>query len=214
MSTPVTPTTPFDPFSFEVSSLTRSVLRSVRSAVLVAGVAAVVIGAILLFWPSKTLQVAAVLLGIYFLISGLAHALLALSTRGLSAGLRILDLVFGIVFLVGGIFMLRNSALAGQTLAIVIGFVVGISWIIEGVLALIESGSATSRGWAIAFGVISILAGVVVVAVPAWTTVWLVVFTGAALLISGIVAIVRGIRLGRDAEAALDDRIVEGTVSQ
>jgi len=53
---------------------------------------------------------------------------------------------------------------------------------------------------------------VTVLAVPGWSAVWLVIFTGAALVVSGVVAIIRGIRLGRDAEAALDDGIIEGTV--
>lgn len=202
----------FDPFRLDSSTLTRSVIRAVRATVLVAGAAAVIIGALLLIWPAKSLQVAAVLLGIYFLISGVARILLALSTPGLTAGLRVLDLIFGVLFLVGGIFMLRNSVLATATLAVVIGFIVGVSWIVEGVLALVESGSAASRGWAITFGIISIIAGAVVLAVPAWTTLWLVLFTGAALLVSGIVAIVRGIRLGRDAENALEDKVIEGTV--
>ncbi len=202
----------FDPFRLDSSTLTRSVIRAVRATVLVAGTAAVIIGALLLIWPAKSLQVAAVLLGIYFLISGVARILLALSTPGLTAGLRVLDLIFGVLFLVGGVFMLRNSVLATATLAVVIGFIVGVSWIVEGVLALVESGSAASRGWAITFGIISILAGAVVLAVPAWTTLWLVLFTGAALLVSGIVAIVRGIRLGRDAENALEDKVIEGTV--
>lgn len=207
-----TPTTPFDSLRLDASALSRSVLRAVRSTILVAGSAAIIIGALLLFWPTKSLQVAAVLLGIYFLISGVARILLAVSTPGLSVGLRVLDLIFGVLFLVGGVFMLRNSVLAAATLAVVIGFIVGISWIVEGVLALVESGSAASRGWAIAFGIISILAGATVLVVPAWSTVWLVIFTGAALLVSGIVAVVRGIRLGRDAESALDDAVIEGTV--
>lgn len=207
-----TPNTTFDPFRLDASTLTRSVIRAVRSTVLVAGAAAVIIGALLLIWPAKTLQIAAILLGIYFLISGVARVLLALSTPGLTAGLRVLDLIFGVLFLVGGVFMLRNSALATATLAVVIGFIVGVSWIVEGVLALVESGSAASRGWAITFGIISIIAGVVVLAVPVWTTLWLILFTGAALLVSGIVAIVRGIRLGRDAENALDDKVIEGTI--
>ena len=207
-----TPTTPFDSLRLDASRVTSSVLRAARSTILVAGSAAIIIGALLLFWPTKSLQVAAVLLGIYFLISGVARVLLALSTPGLSAGLRVLDLIFGVLFLVGGVFMLRNSALAAATLAVVIGFIVGISWIVEGILALVESGSAASQGWAIAFGIISILAGVTVLAVPGWSAVWLVIFTGAALVVSGVVAIIRGIRLGRDAEAALDDGIIEGTV--
>lgn len=208
-----TPTTPLDPLRLDVTAVGRSVIRAVRSTILVAGATAIIIGALLLFWPTKSLQVAAILLGIYFLVSGVTRVLLAISTPGLSVGLRVLDLIFGVLFLVGGVFMLRNSVMAAASLAIVIGFIVGISWIVEGVLALVESGSAASRGWAIAFGLISVLGGVTVLAVPAWSTVWLVTFTGAVLLVSGIVAVVRGIRLGRDAESALDDRVVEGTVS-
>lgn len=205
--------TPPDPLRLDAGFLTSSVLRAVRSAVLVAASAAIIIGALLLFWPTKSLQVAAILLGIYFLVLGVARILLAVSTPALSVGLRVLDLIFGVLFLVGGVFMVRNSVLAAATLAVVIGFVVGISWIVEGVLALVESGSAASRGWAITFGILSILAGVIVLSVPAWSTVWLIIFAGASLLITGIVGVVRGIRLTRDAQSAVDTRVVEGSFS-
>ncbi len=87
-----TPTTPFDSLRLDALRVTSSVLRAVRSTILVAGSAAIIIGALLLFWPTKSLQVVAVLLGIYFLISGVARVLLALSTPGLSAGQGVHDM--------------------------------------------------------------------------------------------------------------------------
>lgn len=199
-----------DSLRLNAQDLTRSTIGVVRRMFAVSGVVAVVLGIALLVWPTKSVQVAAILLGIYFVCAALVRLAAAVGSRGLAAGWRVLDVFFSVLFLVGGIFMLRNSAQMGQALLIVVAFIVGIGWIAEGILALVESGASASEGWSIAFGVISLLAGITVVAVPSWSGVALVIFTGAALLVTGIVALVRAFTFGRSVLAAMDTTI-EGT---
>ena len=88
--------------------------------------------------------------------------------------------------------------MSGETLLVVVAIIIGVAWIMEGVLALLESGSAQSRGWAIAFGIISLLAGIIVLVTPAWSAVMLMVFTGASLVVMGIVSLVRAFTFGRE----------------
>jgi len=91
----------------------------------------------------------------------------------------------------------------------------GISWIIEGVLALTESGFARSQGWAIFLGIISVLAGISVLAVPAWSAALLIMFTGISLVITGVSSLARAFTFGKDVLKAMDARgvdIIDGEI--
>ncbi len=62
--------------------------------------------------------------------------------------------------------MLKNAALSGQALAVFITMVVGLGWMMEGVMALAESWRLPSSGWAVLYAIISIIAGLVVLVSP------------------------------------------------
>ena len=121
--------------------------NAIRGLYGIIGVAAIVLGVALLIWPGKTLGVAAVALGIYFVVSGVIRIVSAIVTLGLPSGWRILDILIGIMLSVGGVLMLKNAALSGQALAVFITMVVGLGWMMEGVMALAESWRLPSSGW-------------------------------------------------------------------
>ena len=50
-----------------------------------------------------------------------------------------LDILIGVLLTVGGVIVLKNAALSGATLAVLITMVVGLGWMMEGVMALVES---------------------------------------------------------------------------
>lgn len=75
--------------------------------------------------------------------------------------------------------------------------IVGFGWIIEGVMTLLESGLVHNRGFAVASGVLSIAAGVVIFAWPVESTGLLVLFAGASLAVLGAMLLVRAISFGR-----------------
>ncbi len=52
-------------------------------------------------------------------------------------------------------------------------------------------------GWAIAYGIISILAGFVLLCMPIASTVWLIIFGGCAMIVMGVFAIIRAFTFGR-----------------
>jgi uncharacterized membrane protein HdeD (DUF308 family) len=79
----------------------------------------------------------------------------------------------------------------------VLGMVVGVAWIVEGIMALTENESGGSRWYGITFGVLSIIAGVVVLFLPVESLAALVIFGGIFLVVLGIVQIVRAITFGR-----------------
>ncbi len=210
MSTQTPIPIPTDALRLEAADLTRAAITGIRWMFGIGGLAASAVGIALLVWPVKSLSIVAILLGLYFVVQAVVRLVVAITTPGVSAGWRILDILFAVLFLVGGIFMMRNSVIAAGTLSLFIVFLLGIGWIAEGILTLVESARTASPGWAIVFGLLSIIAGIVVVAVPGWSAVTLVIFAGAAALVTGIAALVRAFTFGRAALRAMDASVVEG----
>ncbi|WP_449374367.1 HdeD family acid-resistance protein [Arthrobacter psychrolactophilus] len=186
-----------DTLSIDPSSLTRQAIKGLRIAFAISGVAALALGIILLVWPTKTLAVVAVFLGINFLITGAVKMGVGIFSHSLSAGTRILDVLLGLLVLVAGIITVRNSSATGELLLIFTVIMIGIGWIIEGVIAMVEAGKSNSRLWATIFGVVSIIAGVMVLAIPGWTAAWLLLITALTLIVLGIVGLVRAFTFGK-----------------
>lgn len=179
-------------FSLDVSGLTRKVVRNIRGGMILTGVLSVVLGALVLFWPEVTLDIVAVLFGLYFLVSGAVRVVTGLLTP-LGGGLRVLNILIGLLLFIVGVAAIRNP-LASLT---VLALFIGIAWIVEGIMSLTEVESGGSRWYAIAYGVISIIAGVVVLFLPVSSLAALVVFGGIALIVLGIVEVVRALSFGR-----------------
>jgi uncharacterized membrane protein HdeD (DUF308 family) len=150
--------------------------------VLVIGIITIAIGAAVLVWPSETLTVISVLLGIQLLIFGLFRLVGAFAADTAAPGL--VGFV-GILGMVGGVIVLRNPFETVEVLATIVGVV----WIVAGAIEVIEAlanGAAERRGWLGISGMISIVAGLVVVVWPAPTVTVLAWVTGLYLVIFGL----------------------------
>ena len=185
------------PFKLVEDMLPQQATNAIRTLYAVTGVSAVILGVALLVWPGRTLSIFAVVLGIYFVITGIAHIISSIVELGLPAGWRVLGCLIGVLLTMGGIIMLKNASLSGQALALVLTLTVGIGWILEGVISLSESWRTPQSGWAVAYAVLSILAGVVVLFFPLAATIWLIIFTGVMMIILGITAVIRAFTFGR-----------------
>ena len=145
------------------------------------GLATLVLGAIVAFRPSGSLVVIAVLLGILMMFSGVFHIIAALDGPEQHRAWRA---IAGVLFIVGGIILIRHL----QYSLALIGLIVGFSWIIQGVSSLI--GGITHRagrgGWSILFGIVSLLAGIVVISVPITSIVFLTTFLGIWFAVIGV----------------------------
>ena len=81
-----------------------------------------------------------------------------------------------------------------------VGLFVGITWVVQGVTALIggiAGGAREGRAWWIAFGAISLIAGIVVTATPVSSLTVLAVLLGIWSIIMGIFEIIGGLMLRR-----------------
>lgn len=201
MSTPQS-TTFFAAFSLDSASLSKSTINTVRTALGVSGAAALIIGLLITFWPKGSAVVLTIMIGIYLLIAGIAYLGLGIFSKGISGGARALDIILGALFIIGGILVLVNPTESAVVLGIFLGVFVGILWIIEGVVSLAQSGDAPSRGWAIFFGILGVIAGIVLLFSPLWGAVILFIITGIALIVLGIMQIIRAFTFGRGVTAA------------
>jgi uncharacterized membrane protein HdeD (DUF308 family) len=168
-------------------------------SILVSGALAVVLGVVVLIWPGKSILVAAVLFGVYLLISGVAQVIFAFSLP-VTAGSRILLFLSGAASLILAVLAFRHF---GQGYAILLLAIwIGVGFIFSGVAmtgaALSEPGFP-GRGWTVFGGVVSIIAGIVVLAWPIDSIVILAWVTGIWLVAIGLVEIVSAFQIHRAA---------------
>ena len=86
-----------------------------------------------------------------------------------------------------------------------IGLLIGLVWIVQGVVALlagIMGGRRAARGWAIAFGIISLVAGIVVVSVPDKSVTVLATLLGIWFIVMGLFELAAGFVLRSELKKA------------
>jgi len=171
---------------------------------LAAGVLTIVLGGIVLAWPGPTLLVASTLFGVYLLLTGFVGLFMAF-TLPRSAGMRVLLFISGILSVVLAILSFRHF---GDAYAILLlSLWIGIGFIFQGVSAIaaaIGESELPGRGWSIVLGVISVIAGLVVLVWPFVSIVVLVVVAGVWLVILGVVQIIHSFQIRRDAKTLRD----------
>jgi uncharacterized membrane protein HdeD (DUF308 family) len=144
-----------------------------------------VLGVVLMVWPEETVVVVAVLMGIYLVVSGIVQLISSFTVEGATTGLRVFGAIAGVLSILLGIFAFRSLAHAVAVLALLIGF----GWLLRGVAEVVGAladRDMPSRGWVVTLGVLSALAGVVVLVWPAPSLGVLVWVTGIWLVVLGI----------------------------
>src|SRR6478672_902458 len=144
----------------------RGMLPHLWKSTLVSGLLAVVLGVLMLVWPGKTLLAAGILFGAYLLISGIAQVFFAF-TLHVSAGGRILLFISGAASLILALLAFRHFGEGYAILLLAIWVAVGFIFRrVATTVAAVSDPHLPGRGWAIFFGIITILAGIVVLAYP------------------------------------------------
>ncbi|HTS98143.1 MAG TPA: HdeD family acid-resistance protein [Streptosporangiaceae bacterium] len=153
---------------------------------MVLGALTLILGIVLSFKPTGSLNVVAVLLGIMMLLSGVFHLVRVFDPK---ESHRVWLGISGLLFIVIGVILIRHLHLTRS----IIGLVIGITWVVQGLTALIgglSGGTREGRGWWIAFGLLSLVAGIVVVATPESSLTVLAVLLGIWFIVMGIFEII------------------------
>jgi uncharacterized membrane protein HdeD (DUF308 family) len=162
--------------------------------VLFFGIVTLLAGLFALFWPGRTIVVIAVLFGIQLVVAGIFRFIAALAADEESGGARALLALLGVLSFIVGLYALRNVLVTIAALALLLG----IYWIVNGaveVFAALSHKRMQSRGWTILMGLLSVVAGVVVLVYPGISLATLAIVLGFWLLVYGIMEIVLAFRL-------------------
>jgi uncharacterized membrane protein HdeD (DUF308 family) len=168
------------------------------------GIISLLAGVAVLVWPGRTLIVVAVLFGIQLVVTGIFRFVAAFASEDLTGGTRVLLAVLGVLSLIIGLYAVRHVLVTLLALALLLG----IYWIVNGAVELFMALSARGvpgRGWTVVMGVISVLAGLLVLVYPAISLLTLVVVLSVWLLVLGLMEITLAIR-GRSARRRIEDR--------
>jgi uncharacterized membrane protein HdeD (DUF308 family) len=169
---------------------TSSVIRHLWKSVLALGVLTLIVGAAVLVWPGQSIVAAGILFVVYLLASGVAQVIGAFTVNSPAAS-RVLLFISGALSIALGVFAFRDfddgAAVWLLTLWIAVGFMLqGVS---ETVLA-ISFKELPERGWYIFVGVLTMIAGVVMLAWPISSIVVLSIIAGVWLVVIGTTEIV------------------------
>ena len=146
------------------------------------GLVTVVIGVIVLVWPSQTLVVLSILFGINLLLFGLFRLISAFSSAAVSPGLTGF---VGIIGMIAGVVVLRHPF---ETVA-VLATVLGVVWIVGGAIEVI--GALADRSmpdrWLVGLaGVFTVVMGIAVLAWPKPTLTVIAWIAGIYFILFGI----------------------------
>jgi uncharacterized membrane protein HdeD (DUF308 family) len=167
------------------------VLAASWPAALFLGALTLVFGLIVALHPSGSVNVIAVLLGVLMILSGLFHLIRVFD---LAEPHRVWLGITGLLFIVIGVVLIRHLHLTRS----LIGLMIGITWIVQGLAALIggiSGGVREGRAWWIVFGVASLIAGIAVVATPASSLNVLATLLGIWFIVMGVFEVIGGLLL-------------------
>ena len=154
---------------------------------LAAGLAAVA-------WPGPTVIAIAVLFGIQLVVVGIFQFVNAFAGGGESGGVRVLNAVLGLFAFIVGLYAIRHVLVSVVALALLLG----IFWVINGfseIFNALAHRDNPHRAWTGFMGVLSILAGIVVLAYPGISLVTLALVLGVWLIIYGVMEIAMAFRV-------------------
>jgi uncharacterized membrane protein HdeD (DUF308 family) len=174
-------------------------MHRIWSSAVVSGLLAVILGAVILAWPGPSILVTSGVFGAYLVVSGVAMVVLGFSMPVASGASRFLSVISGVASVVLGILAFKHFGEGYAVLLLAIW--IGVGFIVRGVTVLataIADKQFPGRGWAIFFGILSVLAGFVVLAYPFDSIVTLALVAGIWLVVLGVVEIISGIGMRSD----------------
>ncbi|MFI9823412.1 HdeD family acid-resistance protein [Streptomyces sp. NPDC052013] len=180
---------PDPPFEGPLNLLSRTAWQ----AVLLTGVASLVLGVLVLVWPGASLVGAGVLFGLYLVFSGVLQLASAFGTHR-TTSLRVLAFISGALSILLGLFCFRGPMQSILLLALWIG----IGWLFRGIthtLAALHDPGMPARGWQIFLGVLTVVAGIVLIDSPFESVAVLTLVGGCWLVAVGIVEVVTALRI-------------------
>ncbi|MEU3410940.1 HdeD family acid-resistance protein [Streptomyces sp. NPDC006658] len=180
---------PEPPFEGPLHALSRAAWQ----VVLLTGIGSLVLGVLVLVWPGASLLAAGVLFGLYLLYSGVLQLVSAFGTHQ-ATSLRVLAFISGALSILLGLLCFRRPMQSVLLLALWIG----IGWLFRGItqsLAALHDPRMPARGWQILLGVLTFVAGIVLIDSPFKSVAVLTLVGGIWLVAVGVVEVLTALRM-------------------
>jgi uncharacterized membrane protein HdeD (DUF308 family) len=165
--------------------------------ILLQGIAAIIIGILLLISPARTIAILVQLLGLYWLISGvfsLVSIILNTSSWGWKLAAGILGIIAGIIVIQ---YPLWTAFLIPATLLLYLA----ILGVINGIVQIVQ-GIRDGDGGAIGFGILSIAFGIILFFASPVLALTLPIVLGIVGIIGGVALIIMSFRVRRSQHRA------------
>jgi uncharacterized membrane protein HdeD (DUF308 family) len=158
------------------------------------GIISVVAGLAAIFWPGGALLAVALIFGAYLVVGGVFRFIAAFAIPGESGWVRALMAILALISFVVGLYLLRHPVYT----ILIVALLLGLYWMVHGIIdlfAAIGHPKMPGRGWTIASGILSIVAGAIVFFYPNISLVVLSIVLGFWLILYGVILIVSAFRL-------------------
>lgn len=179
----------------QANQAARKTVDAIRIALGLSGLVAIVLGILILLNPddaaAAVMKIVVSVFAVLAILVGIIYIAVALFSRTVPGGKRVLRALVGVIYIVVGVVLFMFLSETATVLLALFSILVGISWIVEGVIALLTLGDSGSKVLMVVYALLSIVAGVALVVTPllgATVVAWLL---GLALLVIGIVQVVR-----------------------
>jgi uncharacterized membrane protein HdeD (DUF308 family) len=170
-------------------------IKAVRNWMIWGGVVLFLIGLCLLIWPGRSLMVATVIISIISLVGGIGSLITAFTAHGAPTGWRVLDGISGVFFILAAAVLMRNLTSSTEWLILFTSIFLGITWIIQGIMQLVETSSFLNTGWSIFAAIMSIIAGFIILFSPITSMYWLVIIIAIVMMVQGFTSFIRGLNI-------------------
>lgn len=168
-----------------------------RAMLIVSGALAVLAGVIMLFWPIRSAVATTAIIAGYAVVGGIVYGIVGVTQRGLRGWSRVAHLFLAVLYVAAGIVSFSNLAGTTKLVSLVVVVIIGISWVLDGIVALTTLGPASSRGWTIVYAAVAIIAGLIVLYTPLISGLALWLVFAVALVLLGVSQLVRAVAVER-----------------
>ena len=163
------------------------------------GLASIVLGLLVLFWPKHSINALTILFGLYLLIAGAYRAVTAIQLHGVDPMARAVALILAALSIVVGLVCLANPFSGASMFAVV----VGAFWLATGAIMMLGARQRRAmtgpgaRGASVAGGAFAIIVGLLIIIFPGASLLALAVILGIWLVVFGLSALTAGLTARR-----------------
>ena len=181
---------------------------SMWKLIMTRGIVLIVVGLILLIFPTATLTTLIFIMGLYWLIDGIVTTYNAVRSKNINPNWG-WNLFIGLLGIIAGMIVVlkpfSTTLFTTSFLMLFLGLVAllnGISGVITGIRIKKQNASEKSMIWG---GIFSIVIGIILISSPLMSALIIVKIIGAFSLFAGLITLALALRIKKKAESELNE---------